>query len=179
MSDSADTAKYYAVKKVFVKFFAKFFEVFAKFIKVRKYCEVFASFSRLSDPFGSIGMHWDAFGCTRKQLEVFGRFQFFEFFLIFESFDISGRKFYKRLFSQHNISDRSEKSSNGRNIARIAPILMSFGPIESQRHDLFLKKNSNERNERKVLRLRRRRRRRSFSERYRSAPVVIITVLNS
>ena len=33
----------------------------------------------------------------------------------------------------------------------MAPIWTIFGPIESQRHDLFLKKKSNERDERKVF----------------------------
>ena len=61
---------YYAMKKVFVKFFAKFFEVFAV-QSFRKLFEVFASFSRLSDPFGPIGMHSDAFGSNWKRLDVF------------------------------------------------------------------------------------------------------------
>ena len=47
---------YCAVKKVFVKFFAKFFEVSASFF------EVFADLLRFSDVFGPIGMHSDAFG---------------------------------------------------------------------------------------------------------------------
>ena len=62
---------YYAVKKVFVKFFAKFFKVFQSF---RKFFEVFASFSRLSDRFGPIGMHSDAFGSNWKCLDVFDFF---------------------------------------------------------------------------------------------------------
>ena len=84
---SAETWGYYAVKKVFVKFFAKFFEVFAKFFKV------FASFSRFSrvfEAFGSIRTQWDAFGCIRKQLEAFGRFRkilrFFGFLSCFSTF---------------------------------------------------------------------------------------------
>ena len=39
--------------------------------------------------------------------------------------------------------------SNGRKIARIAPISTIFGPNESSRRDLFLEKKSKERNERK------------------------------
>ena len=47
---------YCTVKKVFLKFFAKVFEVFARIF------EVFASFSRLSDAFGPIRTHSEAFG---------------------------------------------------------------------------------------------------------------------
>ena len=42
------------------------------------------------------------------------------------------------------------KSSSGRKIARMARILMKFGPKKSQRHKLFDEKNSNDRNEQKV-----------------------------
>ena len=78
--------------------FRSFCEVFTSF---RKFFEVFASFSRLSDPDGPIGMHSDAFASNWKRLDVF---QKFEIFWIFELFlDVSGRKFYKRLFSRHNM----------------------------------------------------------------------------
>ena len=95
--------QYYAVKKVFVKFFAKF----SKFLRsFSKFSQVFWDFRELFEAFGSIRTHWDALGCIRKQLEAFGRFRFFFifwFFWIFESFfDVSGRNFYKRLFSRHN-----------------------------------------------------------------------------
>ena len=65
---------YCAVKKVFLKFSVKFFEVFARIF------EVLASFLRLSDgrtdpdPFGPIGTHSDAFGSIRKRLDVFDFF---------------------------------------------------------------------------------------------------------
>ena len=39
------------------------------------------------------------------------------------------------------IFHQSQPSSNGCKIARIAPISTIFGPIESQWHDLFVKKN--------------------------------------
>ena len=68
---------YYAVKRVFVNFFAKFFGFFAKFLIIqsfRKILEVFASFSRLLDPCGPIGMHSDAFGSNWKRLDVFEKF---------------------------------------------------------------------------------------------------------
>ena len=42
----------------------------------------------------------------------------------------------------------NRKSSSGRKIARMARILMKFGPKKSQRRKLFDEKNSNERNER-------------------------------
>ena len=85
--------------------FRRFREVFRSFREVfqsfRKFFEFFASFSRLSDPFGPIGMHSDAFGSNWKRLDVF---EIFEIFWIFESFfNVSGRNFYKRLFSRHNM----------------------------------------------------------------------------
>ena len=55
-----------------------------------------------------------------------------------------GSRFASQIICISEISYRSEKSSNGQRIARIAPILMIFGPIESQRHDLFLQKILNE-----------------------------------
>ena len=78
------------MKKVFVKCFAKFFEVFAKFFKV---FASFGGFHELFEAFGSIRTHW------------VGTFSnFFETFWIFESFfDVSGRNFYNRLFSRHNM----------------------------------------------------------------------------
>ena len=86
---------YYAVKKVFVNFFAKFFEVFAKFFKAfKKFFEVFASFSRLSDPFGPIGMHSEAIGSVwtfSKNVEIFWMFESF--------FNFSGYIFYTKTFS--------------------------------------------------------------------------------
>ena len=50
-----------------------------------------------------------------------------------------------------NFFDDWPKPSNGRKIARTAPISTIFGPIEWQRHDLFPKEKSNEPNERKFL----------------------------
>ena len=96
------TGPYYAVKKVFVKFFAKFFEVFAKFFKV------FASFLRFSRAFRGFRIHSDPLGCIRMHSEAIGSVwtfsKIFEIFWIFESFfNVSGRNFYKRLFSRHNI----------------------------------------------------------------------------
>ena len=93
--------RYYAVKKVFVKFFAKFFEVFAKFFKV------FASFLRFSRAFRGFRIHSDPLGCIRMHSEAIGSVwtfsKIFEIFWIFESFfNVSGRNFYKRLFSRHN-----------------------------------------------------------------------------
>ena len=93
---------YYAVKKVFVNFFAKFFEVFAKFFKV------FASFLRFSRAFRGFRIHSDPLGCIRMHSEAIGSVwtfsKIFEIFWIFESFfNVSGRNFYKRLFSRHNI----------------------------------------------------------------------------
>ena len=102
------TILYYAVKKVFVKFFAKFFEVFAKFFKV------FASFLRFSRAFRGFRIHSDPLGCIRMHSEAIGSVwtfsKNFEIFWIFESFfNVSGRNFYKRLFSRHNIeSDTSQ-----------------------------------------------------------------------
>ena len=95
-------SEYYAVKKVFVKFFAKFFEVFAKFFKV------FASFLRFSRAFRGFRIHSDPLGCIRMHSEAIGSVwtfsKFFEIFWIFESFfNVSGRNFYKRLFSRHNM----------------------------------------------------------------------------
>merc|ERR1712078_113870 len=91
-------ASYYAVKKVFVKFFAKFFEVFAKsfkaFTSFLRFSRAFRGFS-LSDPFGPIGMHSDAFGSNWKRLDVFEKSEIFE---IFESFlNVSGCDFEKIL----------------------------------------------------------------------------------
>ena len=57
---------YYAVKKVFVNFFAKFFEVFAKFFKV------FASFLRFPRAFRGFRIHSDPLGCIRMHSEAFG-----------------------------------------------------------------------------------------------------------
>ena len=93
---------YYAVKKVFVNFFAKFFEVFAKFFKV------FASFLRFSRAFRGFRIHSDPLGCIRMHSEAIGSVwtfsNFFEIFWIFESFfNVSGHNFYKRLFSRHNM----------------------------------------------------------------------------
>ena len=92
---------YYAVKKVFVNFFAKFFEVFAKFFKV------FASFLRFSRAFRGFRIHSDPLGCIRMHSEAIGSVwtfsKNFEIFWIFESFfNVSGRNFYKKLFSRHN-----------------------------------------------------------------------------
>ena len=53
------------------------------------------------------------------------------------------------LYLTNVLSER--KSSNGRKIARIAPISTIFRPIESQRHDRFPKTFSSEQNERKVF----------------------------
>ena len=91
------------MKKVFVKFFAKFFEVFAKFFKV------FASFLRFSRAFRGFRIHSDPLGCIRMHSEAIGSVwtfsKIFEIFWIFESFfNVSGRNFYKRLFSRHNTS---------------------------------------------------------------------------
>ena len=76
---------YYAVKKVFVNLFAKFFEVFAKFFKVfasfLRFSRAFRGFWIHSDPLGCIRMHPDAFGSNWKRLGVF-----LFFFEIFESF---------------------------------------------------------------------------------------------
>ena len=98
---------YYAVKKVFVKFFAKFFEVFAKFFKV------FASFLRFSRAFRGFRIHSDPLGCIRMHSEAIGSVwtfsKIFEIFWIFESFfNVSGRNFYKRLFSRHNSTMRMQ-----------------------------------------------------------------------
>ena len=86
----------------FVKCFAKLSEVFAKFFKV------FASFLRFSRAFRGFRIHSDPLGCIRMHSEAIGSVwtfsNFFEFFWIFESFfNVSGRNFYKRLFSRHNI----------------------------------------------------------------------------
>ena len=91
----------YAVKKVFVNVFAKFFEVFAKFFKV------FASLLRFSGAFRGFRIHSDPLRCIRMHSEAFGSvwtfLKFFEIFWIFDSFfNVSGRNFYKRLSSQHN-----------------------------------------------------------------------------
>ena len=83
------------MKKKIVKFFVKFFEVFQS---CHKFFEVFASFSRLSDPFGPIRIHPDAFGSNWKRLDVSKKILNFESF-----FNVSGRNFYKKLFSRHNI----------------------------------------------------------------------------
>ena len=105
------TRGYYAVKKVFVKFFAKFFEVFAKFFKV------FASFLRFSRAFRGFRIHSDPLGCIRMHSEAIGSVwtfsKIFEIFWIFESFfNVSGRNFYKRLFSRHNMALVSKKWKN-------------------------------------------------------------------
>ena len=60
-------------------------------------------------------------------------------------------RFVSQIICISQMSYRSEKSSNDRKVARIAPVWTIFGPIESQRHDLFLKKISNARNGRKVF----------------------------
>ena len=49
----------------------------------------------------------------------------------------------KRFFSE--IFSRKPKTSNGRKIARMAPILTIFGPNRSRRRDLFFENFSNER----------------------------------
>ena len=95
------------MKKVFVKFFAKFFEVFAKFFKV------FASFLRFSRAFRGFRIHSDPLGCIRMHSEAIGSVstfsKIFEIFWIFESFfNVSGRNFYKRLFSRHNNRKQSK-----------------------------------------------------------------------
>ena len=59
-----------------------------------------------------------------------------------------GSRLVSQIICISEISYRRGKSSDSLKIARIAPILTIFGPIESQRHDL--KKKSNERNEQKV-----------------------------
>ena len=76
---SCHPGPYCAVKKVFVKTFAKFFEVFASFF------EVFARFSRFSDLFGPIRIHSDLLGRIRMHSDAFGsvrtfskKFGFFE-----------------------------------------------------------------------------------------------------
>ena len=92
-----------------------------------------------------------------------------------------GSRFVSQIICISEISYRSEQSSNNRKIARVAPILTIFGPIESQRHDLFLKNNSNETNESfpKVLRRHRcRHRRRLFSGRYKSDTIVTDSMMN-
>ena len=86
-----DGAHYYAVKKVFVKSFAKFFEFFQIF---REFFEAFASFSRLSDPFGPIGMHSEAIGSVWMFSKTFESFWIFEPF-----FNVSGRIFLQKNFS--------------------------------------------------------------------------------
>ena len=83
---------YYAVKKVFVKLFAKFFEVLAKFFKVS------ASFLRFSQAFQSFWIHSDPLGCIRMHSEAIGSIwtfsKNFEIFWNFESFiNVSGPKF--------------------------------------------------------------------------------------
>ena len=80
--------------------FAKFFKVFAKFFKV------FASFLRFSRAFRGFRIHSDPLGCIRMHSEAIGSVwtfsKNFEIFWIFESFfNVSGRNFYKRLFSRH------------------------------------------------------------------------------
>ena len=57
--------------KTFREVFRSFCEVFQSF---PKFFEGFASFSRLSDPFGPIGMHSDAFGSNWKCLDAFEKF---------------------------------------------------------------------------------------------------------
>ena len=101
-------SSYYAVKKKNVNFFAKFFEVFAKFFKV------FASCLRFSRAFRGFRIHSDPLGCIRMHSEAIGSVwtfsKIFEIFWIFESFfNVSGRNFYKRLFSRHNMSSFTEK----------------------------------------------------------------------
>ena len=99
------------MKKVFVKFFAKFFEVFAKFFKV------FASFLRFSRAFRGFRIHSDPLGCIRMHSEAIGSVwtfsKIFEIFWIFELFfNVSGRNFYKRLFSRHNNMQFESSSSD-------------------------------------------------------------------
>ena len=60
-------------------------------------------------------------------------------------------RFVSQIICISQMSYRSEQSSNDRKIARIAPIPTIFGPIESQRHDLFLENFSNKRNEQKFF----------------------------
>ena len=47
----------------------------------------------------------------------------------------------------------NRKSSNDRNIARMARILTIFGPKKSQRRKLFDEQNSNDRNHPKIMEL--------------------------
>ena len=72
--------------KIFGEVFRSFCEVFQSF---RKVFEVFMSFSSLSDPFGPIGMHSDAFGSNWKCLDVSKKFEILCFFEAF--FNVSGR----------------------------------------------------------------------------------------
>ena len=98
-------------EKSFCKIFAKFFGVFAKFFKV------FASFFRFSRAFRGFRIHSDPLGCIRTHSEAIGSVwtfsKIFEIFWIFESFfNVSGRNFYKRLFSRHNKHNKKETETN-------------------------------------------------------------------
>ena len=65
--------------------------------------------------------------------------------------DNARSQFVSQITCISEISNRSKKSSNSRKIARTPRISMIFGPIESQRRDLFLNFFSNEQNKRKVF----------------------------
>ena len=90
------------ISTVNLKSFCKFFrEVF------RSFCEVFQSFRkflRFSRAFQGFRIHSDPLGCMRMHSEAIGSvWTFSNFFEIFESFfNLSGRNFYKRLFTQKN-----------------------------------------------------------------------------
>ena len=70
--------------------------------RFRRFFKVFEPGRTHSDTFGPIGMHSDAFGSNWKRLDVFEKF---DIVWVFESFfNVSGRNFYKRLFSRLNIT---------------------------------------------------------------------------
>ena len=98
---------YYAVKKVFVNFFAKLFEVFQSFRKFG----VLASFSRLSDPFGLIGMHSEAIGSVWTFSKIF--WDFFDFWIVFQRF--------RTQFSENTFSTAQDKCSCFAILAPVQP----------------------------------------------------------
>ena len=68
------------MKKVSVKFVAKFFEVFAKFFNI------FAGVLRFSRAFRGFRIHSDPLGCIRMHLEAIGSVWTFSFVLRFFEF---------------------------------------------------------------------------------------------
>ena len=112
---------------------------------------------------GASHNNWTKLACEKLSLVVSNSFR-----NPIDQFEPNDRsRFVSQIICISEISNWSEKSSNGRKIARMAPILTIFEPIESQRHDRF----------RKSLRRRCHRRRcRSFSERYKSDAVVNLIV---